>query len=683
MALDGLVLNGTNLNDETNYGLEALDIPPAPKLPEFAEAVDADGQDLIRTPRYGNRVITITFRVGKQASKKVALEKIGALTDLFQEAEKNPEGVPLEYTPANATQKFTFFVLTGQITEIPMVNEGTAAGFYVEMPQVKAVLTCRPFGYGEEEEVLAAKSIETGLSIVIGTIASVKGDVPAEGRIVVKDTAKVGRRFVEWGLENRYYNAATNLVEAPENTTPTLVAVGGSLSELTGAYKAGAGTKTTIATTLVGEPTVCCETGVLKHIGPFRVKARAQVVLGAESLAEKVHVRLSWQDGEGAFRANPWQTVQLGGKFVELDLGPISPTPAITGSQKWVGRVEAYSTNAALKDVFHVNYLAYVPTEGYGKASGPTINGGGSIAVYDNFTTGTLSGSLSTRTPAIGAAWVTSGATTDFTVEATRAKRTATSDAEPRFAVVGSELTNCWASMVGAWATSGGVGEPVFQLIARWTNSSNYAFLRGTMHASSPYVLTQIGVVVAGATTILGERFTIYNESSGGEMTFTGELISLADGTLTASGFYTRFGAHFAAFTIAGSHSSLVTGGALAKGKVGISDRNPTSSARTRYLSLTSAAQLPAIPYVIQSERRCQFRSESTITEDSTGTYNGPVQVARGGRFFLPQAGSAARTTRLLVKADRNDLEEADQQTIGDTFTIQGFATPRYAGLPR
>lgn len=677
MALDGLVLNGTNINDETNYGLEAIEIPPAPKREEWAESADADGADLIREPLYGNRVIPLTLRVGRQASMNVALEKISALVALFQEAEKNgSEGIPLEYAPATGSKTFTFYVLTGRVVAVPMVMETSDAGFYVFSPVLKCELTCKPFGYGPEEEVLAAKANETGLSVAIRALPEIKGDVPAEARLVVKDTAKVGRRFVEWGLENRHYQAATSLIEAAENLTP----VGGTKSEAanTGAYKPGAGTKLTIATTLVGEPTVCCETAALKHIGTFRVKARVQAVLGSESVAENVRVRLSWQDGEGPFRANSWTVPVVGGKYVEVDLGPVTITEAQSGTQKWVGRIEAYSGNEAAKDVFHVNYLAIIPTERYGKAAGPTITSGGTVSAYDDFVGG--SGSLNTRTPEIGAAWATSGAATDwgFTTypltghsKGKAVERKTKSDAEPRYGVLGSSLTGSQATALFKNKEKPSGGTITQGLILRWTNSSNYAF--GLMERSaSSKPRFKIGTVVAGSTTVIAEAI---KDLGAGENEFELTLSATADGTLSM----TVAGQNV---TVSGSATVLKTGETLASGKAGIYDKNTGTTEVVRTMAVISVLSLPSIPFVIQPERACEFRNDITLVQDSTGTYTGPPQIYRGSRFYLPQAGSAKRVSRLLVKADRNDLEEADQQTIADAFTIQVFATPRYVDLP-
>lgn len=677
MALDGYTLAGVNLNDETNYGIEAMDAPPPVKRPEWAQAADSDGSSLIRTPLYENRTITLTLRVGPQATMNAALEKIGALNDLLQECEKNPEGSPLVYTPATGTKKYTLYVLTAQITAVPTVNEGSSAGFYVFAPQLTVVLTCKPFAYGTEEEVAAAKSIETGLSTVVLTIPTMAGDVPAEGRLVITDTAAVGRRNVAWGLENRYYNAATSLILAAEAMTP----VGGTRSEAanTGAYSPSS-TKKTIATTLINQPTVCCKTGVLKHIGTYRVLLRSEVVLGAESAVGNVHARLSYQDGEGPLRANTWQTPVLAGKYVEVDLGTITTTPAVLGAQKWEGQIEAYSKNGAAKDVLHANYLTFVPcAEGYGKARGVRSRAPGAVVAFDNFTTGTLSGSLNTRTPAIGAAWATSGAATDFTVLSTATTRSTTSDASPRYGLIGSALGNASVSAKNS-ETPTSTGVVVGGVVGRWVDANNYAFLLLEQDKTGLRTLT-LGVKIASVTTVL--QSVMAAKFSGGSVSMFTLAATLDGGLVGECELNTSAGTAQELLKLAATSSAIATAGALASGKFGIYDMTTSTSIAPRTFLEVTVVQLAGIPYCIEPSQSLEVRSDSSLAEDSTGTYGGPVPEYRGSRFDVPQDGSANRVSRILVKADRNDLEESDQQTIADAFTAQVFATPRYCALPR
>jgi hypothetical protein len=671
MSLDLLVLGGTSINDEVNYGLEAVDFGPPPKKLEWANSADADGSDLVRTPRYENRVVTMTLRVGPQASKNAALEKVGALADLLQECEKNPGGSPLEWTPASSTKTVTLYVLTGAITAIPMTMEGSSAGYYQNAPQLTVVLTCKPFGYGAEVEVAAAKSIETGLSVVVLTIPTVGGDVPAEGRLVIKDTATVGRRFVEWGVEQRYYNAATSLILDSEDMTP----VGGTqVTSPTGAYKRAGATKNTIETVLLPEPTICCETGVLKHVGTFRVKARVYCAIGG-SLPTKASMRLSWQDGEGPFSANDWVQAPVANLFAEVDLGTISVSPAAVGSQKWTGKIEAYSGNVAGFEDLYIDYLTFIPVgEGYGQARGVQSSAPGTISAFDNLTTGTLSGSLNARTPAVGTAWATSGAATDWTVTAGAVTRKTVSDTEPRFGVLGAAIGSGVVTIAGTFPRTLN-GNITLGAVTRWTNSSNYAFAIFRVTLAGGCTL-ELGVRVAGVTTILATQTLA---GVGFFVTaLNAKLTATLDGALTVT---TTTGGK--AVTLGVSSSAIATGGALASGKSGIYDLSAASEAATRTFTSVQVSALAAIPYCIQPSRTMEVRSDSTLAQDSTGTYYGPVPRYRGSRFFVPQDGSANRTSRVIVKADQNDLEESDATFIGVAFTAAVWATPRYSVIPR
>lgn len=679
MSLDTLTLNGTSLSDTTVFGLEAIDFTPPAKKPEWAQSADADGSLLVRTPLFDNRTITANIRIVPQATMDLALEKLGILVDLLQEAEKQPEGIQLVWSPATATKKITFYVLTGAVTGIPMVNEGQGVGWYAKSPLVTVALTCKPFGYGTEVKVAEGESIEK-LSIAILSIPppEVAGDVPAEGRLVVKDTAAVGRRFVEWGLENRYYNGSQGLVLDSEFMTPVSGAYSTALNA-SGAYLPVGHTKGTIATTLLPEATVCCNTAPREHVGMFRVKARVQVVLGSESLAANVHLRLSYQDGNGPFRANAWQTPVLGGSFVEVDLGVITTSQALIGSQKWLGQVEAYSENPTGKDTLHIDYLTIIPAaEGYGKARGALSSAPGTLAAFDNFTTGTLSGNLNARTPGLGAAWATSGAPTDFTVTAGAATRATKSDAEPRYAVLGAAQGNAKATLTyttASWPLSGLLYTAI---VGRWVDANNYAYcllIRGLGG-----VAVELGVKVAGE--FLPTMKAVLLQKWSGPVISTGTLTALLDGSLSAAGTI-EIGGSTLPFALSMSSSDIAAGGILASGKFGLYDQSTSGSAISRSYGNVSVTQIAAIPYCIQPSKAMEARSDSTLTTDSTGAYHGSVPEYRGSRFYVPQSGEAERTSRILVKADRNDLEESDQRTIADAFTVQVFVTPRYHVIPR
>jgi hypothetical protein len=678
---EGLVLNGLNLNPATgNFALEALDLTPPPKKPEWAQAADADGADLVRRPLFENRTITATIRITPQASMNLALEKLGELVDQLQEAEKNPGGIPLEWTPANSTKTITFYVLTGAVTGIPIVVEGTGAGYFANTPQIITSMICRPFGYGAELEVAAAKANEAGLSVVTLAVGAVAGDVPAEGRLVVSDTAAVGRRFVEWGLENRYYDAATKLILDSEDMTP----VGGVQStalNASGAYKRSGATKGTIATQLFPEPTICCTTGNLKHVGTFRVKARINCLLPGVGDLSNDFIRLTWQDGAGPFRANTWVNPTAEG-LCEVDLGIVTVTPTVSGTQKWLGCIEGYSLNGASKDTLHVDYLTLIPVlEGYGLARGATPTTADTLLAFDDLTSGTLSGPLGARTAELGGAWITAGAATDWTVAAGIVTRATKSDASRRLGVVGPALAN----MVTAVTIHNLGVETYGGALARYVSSTSYAFCELqplTLYRANSLVLGRlvVGVLVAGTETIIRQvaLFAAYNGNPDLTSPIVLQLVVTGEAIAAAA---TQSGKRIA--IAQGSHASLATAGTLAIGNGGLLDHSNTATAHTRVYSSIAVSQVSLIPYCVQPSQSMEVRSDSAICEDSSGVFTGPVPQYRGSRFYLPQAGSAARTSRIIVKADRNDLEESDQQTIGDSFTAQVFATPRYHVIPR
>lgn len=153
MALETFTLDGLALNTEAGtYMLTALSAPPPRKRPEWAEATDGDGGLLVRDPHFENRQIDATVEV-MAASRDAAHTAVGAITDKLQEASKHPLGIPLVWTPADSTKSTTWYVLMGEIGEIPITHE---SGYFASPPvlAVPLSLTCRPFGYGAERGAL-------------------------------------------------------------------------------------------------------------------------------------------------------------------------------------------------------------------------------------------------------------------------------------------------------------------------------------------------------------------------------------------------------------------------------------------------------------------------------------------------------------------------------------------------
>jgi hypothetical protein len=105
-------------------------------------------------------------------------------------------------------------VLSGEITGMPIATGGDGYS-WVSSPDrhgrddVQAVLA----RHGDAHE-----HRESSTPFVTLEVASVTGDVPALGRLIVTDTASQSRRHVEWGLEGPLtYNSGTSLLIDSDN----------------------------------------------------------------------------------------------------------------------------------------------------------------------------------------------------------------------------------------------------------------------------------------------------------------------------------------------------------------------------------------------------------------------------------------------------------------------------------
>jgi hypothetical protein len=360
-ARESLILDGVELNDLTSdYVLRSIDFPVPKKRYEWVTGADADGAWLVRDPLFENRTIPMSLRVAQQATMDQALAKIAVLVGKLEEAEQQPDGLPLVWTPANSTKSITFHVLTGEVDGIPVTRDGADRGWLRNYPIVNLTLTCRPFGYGALVSAAATASGSTPLVTV--DVPSVAGDVPAEGTIVVTDLA-TSRAATRSGASS---SATTPRAAAPHpSRSPPgqLVTTGfaGTAGTLAGAYLSNV-----ISASVAEQPTAICGTGNQPHIGTYRVRARVQ----AGSVAARF--RLAWQDGDGPFSANPWIAVPAAGGWCEIDLGPITIEPSALGTQRWTGRIEAYTSDGTAQTVY-VNLLELIPAgEGYGRAGPPT-----------------------------------------------------------------------------------------------------------------------------------------------------------------------------------------------------------------------------------------------------------------------------------------------------------------------
>lgn len=669
------MLDTLALNDGTVFTLEALDMTPPEELEEWIKGADSDGALLSREPRVSNRVITASIRVEPQSTMNLALQKVGLIIDKLKECQRNDNGLALTWVPADSTLSvITFRCLSGQITGLPI---DITSGWFVKAPLITVRMTCLPFGEGAE---VTGSSVTTTDPIATVELTGVTGDVPALGRLVVTDNATQSRRYVAWGLESRWY---------PTSSPPSLII--DSAAMVTSGYAGATGTRTgayTGATNnviygLVGlTPQAICGLGNLTHVGTFRVMLRCWV--GAW-VNVGPNVRLSYQVNDGPFHALPYKYLpRQGGGLTEgwnlVDLGEIRIPQAVLGTQRWVGRIEAYSEDiTSLPIAVEVDVVLLMPAEAYGRARGTYAYAPGVVGGNDSFTSFAATTVLNARV-ATGGTWATSGAATDFTAldaplstDETVGRFTA-SDASPRYAILGS--TNYTDVEVGVRFYAGyafGVDTAVYKgVVARWVDSSNHI----TARVLSNHTF-EVRAIVAGATVAQGILTGLTLTSN----TWYGiRVIAYASGTaiahlLDSTGVILQTKQVF--------HSSIATAGTLATGKPGMVDQHNSSVARTRYYDDFYVATPPAEPIVLHSTRTIQFRYDSTLRYNSTGTYAGPPPEYVGGRFLVPPAGGPARKARVAVIARRNDVMLSADDNIADSTTIQPFYTPRFLAVPR
>lgn len=660
-----LTLDGLQLNDSTVFRTEApVSMTPPPKKPEWVSGADTDGALLARPSHYENRVIELPVRVIPQASADLVLAKIALLTDKLQECEQNEDGLPLVWTPSNATISVTFRCLYGEISDLPIDFLWSVS----RSPLVTIRLICLPFGEGAET-LLGSVTNSDPLQWV--EVSGVKGDVPALGRGAVTDAASQSRRWVLIGMESRWY---------PTSSPPSLIV--DSTSMVTGAGYAGVtGTRTgaysgasnnVITATLRTQVQAICGLGNLSHVGEFRPQLRFY------ASATTVAVRLTWQALDGPFRSLSYRVPVTTG-WNHVDLGHITVPQTVLGTQRWTGRIEAYST-ATGGETLDVDVLWPMPAERIGLARASYAYRAGVLTGIDGFTGRTAGAALGGTTAEVGGTWATSGAATDFiaadgpdTGDET-ISRSPASEIIPRYAILGA--TNYTDSEVGVrYRGAAFSGNRQHGVIARWVDANNH--LRLTRHYSTSVGLGKVEVVVAGVTTTLVE---LRGPAMVLDTWFKVRLIVWASG----AGVATWQDANGATLEEARfQHASLATGGALATGKPGIYDLNTSASANPTYFDDFYAATPTAEPIVCYSGQSIEFRHDTVLRKDSTGTYAGPPPEYIGGRFLIPPAGDANRKARIAVMAKRNDVAVMPDDNIADSTTLAVYGVPRYLVVPR
>lgn len=637
---------------------------------------DSNGAILGREALYENRVVTLRVQVVQQATQDLAQAKIGALVDKLQEAEKG--GIDCVWTPANSTKSGTLKVLLGEIVSLPVVMQGDDAGWMVNAPVAEIELTCKPGIRGAE---VAGTPTASTLPLMTVELTGVTGDLPADGRLIVTDSATQSRRHVEWGLESRYYPTSSPPSLIVDSDSLVTAGFAGTGTTRAGAYDPGAAGNSVIRGTLATQAIGVCGTGVLPHVGTFRVKAR---VYGVASDTSSIYVRLAWQDGDGPWRANSYTQLPVVNAFAEVDLGMIRVDPVSSGlgTQRWQGRIEAYSSTVG--DTVDVDYMLLVPAaEGYALVRGEYSYVPGVLVARDEFTSIASGTALNARVAPSGGTWATSGAATDFAAadlptasDETMARSTTAAEATPRWAVLGA--TNYTNTEVGVDVRADNatllttISNPHLIVGARWVDSSNYLRLRLGQGSFT------LSTIVAGVTVAMSSKAISAAVGTWFKLRLVVFTSGAAIGTLLDSTGTSTLA------SVKLQHSSLATGGALATGKPLFADQLITAAAGwSRYYDNFYAATPDAEPIAIYSTQSLEVRSDTAKREDSTGVYYGDPPSYRGSRFTVPPAGAGSRKARIAVKARRNDVAVNTDDQIADNLTVTANYSPVWLAVPR
>lgn len=492
-------------------------------------------------------------------------------------------------------------------------------------------------------------------------LPNVPGDVAGTVRLVVTNRSGTDPlRYVEWGEEQRGYTPASPAPLVVDSDSLVTSGFSGAQTTRAGAYDPNAAGNSIIRATLYTQPTVVCGTGTLAHVGRYRVSARGY------ASGSTVRVRLSSRAGEGGYLSNAWTAPVASGAYAKFSLGVIDIPAAVTGSQAWDGRIEAYSTDESAPTV-DIDYIELMPeSEGRGisRAQVPAVSG--ILVGSDDFTGTTAAANLNTRAAPIGGTWATSGAATDFVfsdgdIAFPSEEHVVRAAAGTRYAILGA--TNYTDVTVQSEISPYHSGH----IVARWTDSSNYLVGRAVNTPAFAIAKLVAGVETVLATQALTASISrlVMTVDSAGQITLVG--YSATDTEVNR---------------VTATDSALAAGGTLATGKPGFLETGssgPDPAGYDSFRVITPPTEIPAA----YAGRRLEVRSDTTLREASAGGTWGREQSYRGARPLAPAEGTVGRTARLAFQGNTTDLTVGPYTTVTASYAVQAIYTPRGLAVPR
>lgn len=447
-------------------------------------------------------------------------------------------------------------------------------------------------------------------------------------------------------------NFTTDITAATMVKLGNLGPLGGSVNtSLTGEYGSSS-----IRATLTTTPLAICDSGRQEHVGTLRHRPR---LWGAGT--GPIWVRLAYKTGSSPnFKETDWVELPFLANWCDLDIGLMLIREAVQGTQTCEWRVEAYSETPG--DTLDVDYDLLLPQPG-GKARTPIeIETPTTFSARTGFVT--ESGAITGDTLDDGVnVWGGAGDTDDFVETGDIATRTAVTDTNPgRIALAGTTAYAVIAARVKLkFSSFPAGGQGLYGVVARYVDTSN--FLRLTLGVQSGFDShLYLSKIAAGSTTTLLDRVVGLSADT------YYELLLYVD----AAG---RWGAQLDDGELfVGSHVDLATGGTLAGGKIGMGDNHNSATASTRTYDDFSA-WVPTFDHVMYANKRLEVHSDQVIREHSSGEWG---RIDSTGAYLKLPPG---QTSRIAVKARRNDTGELADDQIADALSAQLEITPRVALL--
>lgn len=343
----------------TSYKLrDGTSFPAAPLNVIYANSVDTEG-DLKASARYGNRTLKINVAMTDPTGSLLAAlqAKLGKL---------QREGGTLKRTLKNGDVRIYDIVAADGWT--PSYDFAYWLRDFVE---VEMTLPARPLSRGAEVDL--GDNVETSLPWLVFTEATVAGDAPALGRLVIdNDEAGTSMRWFGWAIQQRYYSSASTAAlfyqaESCALVAPTATAVGPA-----GASGGGSNVAKNTALTTSQSSIMYLGTSATAqtHIGTYRVFARVYAPNTNTGTVSFSVTYIPYPQGQQI--TNPTVDLATTGTPVEqqwavVDLGLITLPKARKGTQGWIGQLNAASTVSG--DDINVDWIALLPAEeGYGEA---------------------------------------------------------------------------------------------------------------------------------------------------------------------------------------------------------------------------------------------------------------------------------------------------------------------------